>query len=115
MRSWTAIGQKFDGAHAGICGAIVNGLKAMDREGDFSSRGVYQRAQLLLSVGKGEGWDKVEFVSALGRLAAAVFASMENPREAVIAWEECVEEEIANVLIAEGKGAGRATIRLSGF
>jgi len=63
---------------------------------------------MILSVGKGEGWDKVEFVSALGKLAASIFASMENPREAVIAWEECVEEEIANVLIAEGKGGGRA-------
>jgi len=57
---------------------------------------------MILSLGKGEGWDKVEFVSALGKLAASIFASMENPREAVIAWEECVEEEIANVLIAEG-------------
>jgi hypothetical protein len=63
---------------------------------------------MLLSVGKGKGWDKVEFVSALGKLAASIFASMENPREAVIAWEECVEEEIANVLKAERKGGDRA-------
>jgi hypothetical protein len=76
----------------------------MAREGDFSARAVYQRAQVILSVGKGEGWDKVEFVSALGKLAASIFASMKNPREAVIAWEECVEEEIANVLKTEGKG-----------
>jgi hypothetical protein len=80
----------------------------MGKEGDFTSRAVYQRAQMLLSVGKAEGWDKVEFVSGLGKLAASIFASMENPREAVIAWEECVEEEIANVLKAEGKGGDRA-------
>ena len=80
----------------------------MTREGDFSSHAVYQRAQMILSVGRGEGWDKVEFVSALGKLAASIFASMKNPREAVIAWEECVEEEITNVMKAGGKGDGRA-------
>jgi len=42
-------------------------------------------------------------LSAVGKLAASIFASMENPREALIAWEECVEQEVANVLRVEEK------------
>jgi hypothetical protein len=80
----------------------------MDEKGDFSSRAVYERAQIILSIGKCESWDKVELLSALGKLAASTFASMENPREALIAWEEGVEEEMANVLRIERKGSERA-------
>jgi hypothetical protein len=68
------------------------------REGDFSSLAVCNRAQKILAIGKAQGWQKSEMLSALGKLAASVLASMENPREVLIAWEECVEEEMGNVL-----------------
>ena len=67
-------------------------------EGDFSSLAVCNRAQKILAVGKAQGWQKSEMLSALGKLAASILASMENPREVLVAWEECVEEEMANVL-----------------
>jgi hypothetical protein len=73
------------------------------REVDFSSRAVCNRAQKILSIGKAQGWQKLEMLSALGKLAASILASMENPREALIAWEECVEEEMSNVLKIEQK------------
>jgi len=71
------------------------------REVDFSSLAVCNRAQKILAIGKAQGWQKLEMLSALGKLAASILASMENPREALIAWEECVEEEMANVLKIE--------------
>src|SRR5215831_7630366 len=73
------------------------------REVDFSSLAVCNRAQKILAIGKAQGWQKLEMLSALGKLAASILASMENPREALIAWEECVEEEMANVLKIEQK------------
>jgi len=73
------------------------------REVDFSSRAVCNRAQKILTIGKAQGWQKLEMLSALGKLAASILASMENPREALIAWEECVEEEMANALKIERK------------
>jgi hypothetical protein len=76
----------------------------MDKRGSFSSRAVYERAQQILSIGKTQRWEKVEMLSAIGKLAASIFASMENPRETLIAWEECVEQEMANVLRVEEKG-----------
>jgi hypothetical protein len=76
----------------------------MDAQGDFSSRAVYERAQKILAIGKTQGWQKLEILSAVGKLAASILASMENPREALVAWEECVEQEMANVLRVEAKG-----------
>ena len=76
----------------------------MDKRGDFSSRAVCKRAQKILSIGKTQGWEKLEMLSAVGKLAASIFASMENPREALIAWEECVEQEMANLLRVDEKG-----------
>ena len=73
----------------------------IDEPGDVSSRAVCERAQKILSLGKTQGWRKVEMLSAVGKLAASILASMENPREALIAWEECVEQEMANVLRVE--------------
>ena len=40
-------------------------------------------------------------LSALGKLAASILASTENPREVLIAWEECVEQEMGHVLKIE--------------
>ena len=76
----------------------------MDKQGDFSSLAVCDRAQKILAIGKTQGWQKLEMLSALGKLAASILASMDNPREALIAWEECVEQEMANVLRVEEKG-----------
>ena len=73
------------------------------REVDFSSLAVFNRAQKILAIGKAQGWQKLEMLSALGKLAASILASMDNPREALIAWEECVEEEMANALKIEQK------------
>jgi hypothetical protein len=71
------------------------------REDDLSSLAVCNRAEKLLAIGKTRGWEKLEMLSALGKLAATILASMENPREALIAWEECVEEEMSNALKIE--------------
>jgi hypothetical protein len=76
---------------------------AVYREGDFSSLAVCNRAQKILAIGKTQGWEKLEMLSALGKLAASILASLENPREVLIAWEECVEEEMGNVLKIEQK------------
>jgi hypothetical protein len=76
----------------------------MGKHGDFSSRAVCERAQKILSIGITQRWEKLEMLSALGKLAASILASMENPREALIAWEECVEQEMGNVLKVEEKG-----------
>jgi hypothetical protein len=84
--------------------AHVETVVIMDKRGDFSSRAVYERAQQILSIGKTQGWEKLEMLSAVGKLAASIFASMENPRAALIAWEECVEQETANVLRVEENG-----------
>jgi len=44
MRSWTAIGQKFDGAHAGICGAIANGLNGA---GPWIEKVIFRQAEFI--------------------------------------------------------------------
>jgi len=71
------------------------------REDDFSSLAVCNRAQKILTIGKTQGWEKLEMLSAMGKLAATILAAMENPREALIAWEECVEQEMGNALRIE--------------
>jgi len=68
------------------------------RETDFSSLAICDRAQKILDIGKAQGWQKLEMLTALGKVAASILASVEDPREVLIAWEECVEEEMANVL-----------------
>jgi hypothetical protein len=36
---------------------------------------------------KTQGWKILDMLSAMGKLAATILASMENPRETLIAWE----------------------------